>query len=354
MADVAKLAGVSIQTVSRVLNDGEYVATETRQRVLKAITMLGYQPNFAARTLVTGRSRTIGVATFDTTLYGPASTLAAIERAAVEEDYFTSIVTLQSLDHESLVSAVERLQRQAPDGILVIAPLTTAVNTLPYIVTSVPLVAVETGPDEGVPVVAIDQHAGAVLATQHLLDLGHHTVHHLAGPPAFQEAHQRATGWRHTLEAADAPIPAPAVGDWSAGSGYAAGKRLLADQPPSAVFAANDQMALGFLRALNEADLRVPDDISLIGFDDIPEAAYFNPPLTTVRQDFAEVGRRSVRLLLEQLKHGNTTTAHETIEPQLLIRSSTAAPPATTPQRPDILLRRQISRDTSPHEDQQR
>ena len=327
MADVAKLAGVSVQTVSRVLNDGDYVAATTRERVLKAIALLGYKPNVAARTLVTGRSRMIGVASYDTTLYGPASTLAAIERAAHSADYFTSIVTLQSLDRESLASAIERLQQAHVDGILVVAPLTTAVNTLPYLATRVPLVAVETGPDEGVPVVAIDQRAGAILATRHLLNLGHQTVHHLAGPDGFLEAHQRLTGWRETLEAVEARIPPIVTGDWSARSGYEAGTRLLEQHAPTAVFSANDQMALGLLRALKEAGLRVPHDVSLVGFDDIPEAAYFNPPLTTVRQDFGEVGRRGVQLLLNQFNNDGLEATHETIEPELVLRDSTGPPP---------------------------
>lgn len=328
MADVAKVAGVSVQTVSRVLNDGDYVAAATRERVLDAVSLLGYKPNVAARTLVTGRSRMIGVATYDTTLYGPASTLAAIERAAHSADYFTSIVTLQSLDRESLASAIERLQQHRVDGILVVAPLTTAVNTLPYLATRVPLVAVETGPDQGVPVVAIDQHAGAVLATRHLLSLGHQTVHHLAGPDGFLEAHQRLGGWRETLQAAGARIPPIVTGDWSARSGYEAGRRLLEQHTPTAVFSANDQMTLGLLRALKEAGLRVPHDVSLVGFDDIPEAAYFDPPLTTIRQDFGEIGRRGVRLLLDQFAPAEPTATHETIAPELVLRDSTAPPPS--------------------------
>lgn len=326
MADVAKLAGVSIQTVSRVLNDDDYVAAPTRERVVKAIAMLGYRPNTAARTLKTGRSRMIGVATYDTTLYGPASTLAAIERAAHTADYFTSITTLPSLDRESLASALERLQQQRADGILVVAPLTAAVNTLPYLITSVPLVAVETGPDQGVPVVAIDQRAGAMLATEHLLSLGHRTVHHVAGPDGFLEADQRQSGWREALEAAHAPIPTPVVGAWTPQSGFTAGKQLLAQHTPTAIFCANDQMTLGLLRALKDAGRLVPEDVSIVGFDDIPEAPYFDPPLTTVRQDFGEVGRRALRLLLSQLSHGASPNAHESIAPELVIRTSTCPP----------------------------
>jgi DNA-binding LacI/PurR family transcriptional regulator len=328
MADVANLAGVSNQTVSRVVNEGDYVAPQTRERVLGAMRMLGYRPNSAARALVTGRSMTIGVVSFDTTLYGPASTLAAIERAAHADGYFTSIVSLQSLERASVASAVERLQQQGVDGILVIAPLITAVNTLPYLGSDIPLVAAETGPEEGVPVVAVDQRAGATLATQHLLDLGHRAVHHVAGPTAFQEAHQRLAGWRETLEAAGAPVPAPSVGDWSAHTGYQAGQRLLAASDVSAVFVANDQMALGLLRALHEAGRRVPRDVSIVGFDDIPEAAYFTPPLTTVRQNFTEVGRRSLRLLLDQIDGTGDNAAHEVVAPELVVRSSTAPPAA--------------------------
>ena len=326
MADVARLAGVSIQTVSRVLNNGDYVAAPTRERVGKAIAMLGYRPNTAARTLKTGRSRMIGVATYDTTLYGPASTLAAIERAAHTADYFTSITALPSLDRGSLASALERLQQQRADGILVVAPLTAAVNTLPYLITSVPLVAVETGPDQGVPVVAIDQRAGAMLATEHLLSLGHRTVHHIAGPDGFLEAHQRQGGWREALEAARAPIPPPAVGAWTPESGFVAGTRLLAQEEPTAIFCANDQMSLGLLRALKDAGRRVPEDVSIVGFDDIPEAAYFDPPLTTIRQDFAEVGRRALHLLLSQITDGATPNAHETIAPMLVTRKSSCPP----------------------------
>ena len=208
-----------------------------------------------------------------------------------------------------------------------VVPLIAAVDTLPYLATRVSLVAVETGPEHGVPVVAIDQHGGARLATQHLLTLGHHTVHHIAGPPGFLEANQRLDGWRDTLQAAGAPIPPVVIGDWSARSGYEAGKRLLENQAPTAIFSANDQMTLGVLRALKQAGLRVPDDVSLIGFDDVPEAAYFDPPLTTIRQDFGEVGHRGLQLLLDQINSDQPTSTHETIEPELVIRESTGPPP---------------------------
>jgi DNA-binding LacI/PurR family transcriptional regulator len=339
MADVAKLAGVSNQTVSRVANDGDYVAPETRERVLAAMRMLNYRPNSAARALRTARSRTIGVVSFDTTFYGPASALAAIERETHSKDYFTSIVTLQSLDRESLSSAVQRLQRQGVDGILVIAPLIAAANTLAYLASDVPIVALEAGPEEGVSVAAVDQSTGARLATQHLLDLGHHTVHHIAGPAAFQEAHQRLSGWRETLQAAGAPIPDPVFGDWSARSGFDAAQHLLEMPDLTAVFVANDQMTLGLLRAINEHGRRVPEDISIVGFDDIPEAGYFTPPLTTIRQNFTEVGRRAIRLLLEEIDERRANQVHELVAPELITRRSTARPRTRREHRQDTAHR---------------
>ena len=326
MADVAKLAGVSHQTVSRVINDSPQVRDATRERVLVAMQELDYRPNSAARALVTGRSRTLGVVSFDTTLYGPASTLYAIERAAHDAGYFITIMSLEALDRASVLSAVERLRSQGVEGILVIAPLLGAVEALVDLPRDVPLVAVEAGPADSVPVVAVDQFAGAVMATRHLLDLGHKTVWHIAGPPDFLEATQRLDGWRSTLQAAGAQAPAPLVGDWGARSGYELGQRLMEEDGVSAVFVANDQMALGALRALHEAGLEIPRQVSVVGFDDIPEAPYFTPPLTTVRQDFAEIGRSSLRLMLEMMEaDGSGPQSPMMVAPELIVRASTAA-----------------------------
>jgi DNA-binding LacI/PurR family transcriptional regulator len=321
MADVARLAGVSQQTVSRVLNDSPHVRPATRERVLDAIGKLGYRPNRLARALVTGRSRTLGVLSFDTTLYGPASTLFAIERAAHEAGYFVSIASLRAPDAHSLRRGIERLLEQGVEGVLVIAPQEAAARGLLELSADVPVVATEAAPRGVVPLVAVDQHEGARLATEHLLSLGHETVFHVAGPDGWLEAADRVRGWQAALHAAGAAVPPPLEGDWSARSGYAAG-RGLADA--TAVFAANDQMALGVLRALYELGRRVPDDISVVGFDDIPEAAYFSPPLTTVRQRFDEIGARALRLLLARIENGAGRTG-EAVRPELIIRASTAA-----------------------------
>jgi DNA-binding LacI/PurR family transcriptional regulator len=289
---------------------------------------LDYRPNSVARALVTGRSNTLGVVSFDTTLYGPASTLFGIERAAHQAGYFITIASLQALDRPSVLDAIERLRVQGVEGILVIAPQEGGARALMQAPAGVPLVAVEAGPEDLVPVSAVDQFSGAAQATRHLLELGHRTVHHIAGPPDWLEAQRRVAGWRGALEGAGAPVPPPLVGDWSAHAGHELGRRLAADPQVTAIFVANDQMALGVLRALHEAGRRVPRDVSVVGFDDVPEAPYFTPPLTTVRQDFAEMGRRSLRLLLDIMDGPGGPPPHLEVAPELIVRASTGPPAA--------------------------
>jgi DNA-binding LacI/PurR family transcriptional regulator len=331
MTDVARAAGVSHQTVSRVLNGSDGVRTETRARVLRAVRELGYRPNSVARALVTGRSRTLGVVSFDTTLYGPGSTLFAIERAAHAAGYFVSVVSVTELDRESVLVAVERLRQQGVDGVLIIVALKDAAEAVLDVPDDLPIVAVEAGPDRATPVVTVDQVSGAAAATRHLLELGHRTVWHVAGPASFVEAGQRVEGWAQALEAARITPPPVVEGDWSARSGYELGRRIATVSGVTAVFAANDQMALGILRAFNEAGLRVPEDISLVGFDDIAEAPYFTPPLTTVRQDFMAVGRASLELLLEEMEAPSRSSSRHVVEPELIVRASTGPPPWPPP-----------------------
>ncbi|KYF70322.1 LacI family transcriptional regulator [Sorangium cellulosum] len=326
MVDVAKLAGVSYQTVSRVLHDSPHVRRDTRERVLDAIRQLDYRPSSVAQALVTGRSRKLGVVSFNTTLYGPASTLLGLEEAAHDAGYGVSIASLRSLSRAPVVEAVQRLCDQGADGIVVIAPQRSAVDALLHLSSDVPVVAVEGGPDDSIPVVAVDQHGGAAAATRHLLDLGHPTVWHIAGSSDWLEADQRIEGWRSTLEAAGAEVPPLLRGDWSARSGYELAPRLTRTPGVTAVFVANDQMALGLLRYLHEIGHETPRDISIVGFDDIPEAAYFTPPLTTVRQDFSELGRRCLHLLLGQIESGQRSWSRVVVEAELILRKSTAAP----------------------------
>ncbi|HTW98768.1 MAG TPA: LacI family DNA-binding transcriptional regulator, partial [Acidimicrobiales bacterium] len=234
MTDVARLAGVSHQTVSRVLNDHPSVRPSTRDRVLQAIEELGYRPNLAARALVTGRSATLGLVTLDTTLFGPVATLYGIERAARDAGYYVSVVSLRALDPDSVGEALQRLAAQAVAGVVVIAPLASAGGALTDLPSGLPVVVVEGDLVTEAAVVTVDQRAGARMATEHLLALGHRTVSHVAGPEEWTEARQRAAGWREALEAAGAPLPPILTGDWTARSGYEAGCRLASEKGVSA------------------------------------------------------------------------------------------------------------------------
>ncbi|WP_244522732.1 LacI family DNA-binding transcriptional regulator [Geodermatophilus africanus] len=305
MSDVAARAGVSHQTVSRVINGHPNVAPQTRERVERAIRELGYRPNTAARALVTGSTRTIGFVTVNINQYGPAQTLVGLERAARAAGYSLSVTVLDEATADAMRDAVDRFVAQSVDAVLALATYDDAVEALHLVHTPLPLVTVQSGGALEEPAVGVDQVAGARLATRHLLDLGHRTVHHVTGPADSQEARDRVEGWRAELAAAGAHVPVCLHGDWTPSSGYAAGRRLAerrrAGEEITAVFLANDQMALGLLAALHEEGLEVPRDISVVGFDDLPEAPYLTPPLTTVRQDFAELGHRAVELVLARL-----------------------------------------------------
>ncbi len=322
LTDVAELAGVSHMTVSRVINGTGPVKPETRARVQAAIQELDYRPNSAARTLATGRSETLGVVALDSTLYGPASMLYGIEHAAREAGYAITISSVGRPQVQSISDAVENLRRQAVDGILVIAPHVSAGRALDVVPRDVALVAVGAAESAPVPVVTVDQYDGARRATEHLLALGHRTVWHVAGPSDWLEARDRERGWRETVLAHGIQPPRMLRGDWSPRSGYDAGRAMVAERDLTAVFVANDQMTLGMLRAFAEAGVAVPRDVHVVGFDDVPEAAYFSPPLTTVRQDFIEVGRQAFELLLARLR-GEDRSGRHLITPELIVREST-------------------------------
>ncbi len=326
MSDVAGLAGVSHQTVSRVIADHPNVRPRTRARVLAAIEELGYLPNTAARALATGRSKTLGVVSLNSTLFGPASTLYSIEEAAKLAGYFVTVASVRSLDRMSLREATARLIGQAVDGLVVIAPLASAADALRDLPKDTAIVAVDGDPDAHDAVVGVDQVTGARIATQHLLAAGHRTVWHIAGPQDWLDARGRIAGWQEALEQAGAEVPPLLNGDWSARSGYQAGQVLARMPDVTAVFAGNDQMALGLLRALNERGRQVPSDISVVGFDDIPEAAYYTPPLTTVRQDFDAVGRRSLHMLIDQITSQPGGTGYDLVDTELVVRQSTTPP----------------------------
>ena len=328
MHDVATLAGVSHQTVSRVLNDHPSVRPETRRRVLDAIAALGYRRNTAARALVTRRSGTIGVVSSGSALFGPTSTLIAIEVAARDADLIVSLGTVAPWDSVKVAAVLERFMGQGVDGVIVIASHLDAVEAVRAFREPIPILMV--GPmnlPAPMHTVAVDQQSGAKMAVRHLIDLGHRDVVHLAGPTDWLDARARIEGWREGLAAAGVKAGDPVPADWSAGRGYEIGRELISSGLPTAVFAANDQLALGLLRAFAEAGVRVPDDVSVVGFDDIDGSAHFFPPLTTVRQEFGALGRTCMEILLAAIAGEPARSA--LIPPSIVMRASSGPPRAS-------------------------
>ena len=323
MADVAKLAGVSHQTVSRVLNSHPSVRPATRQRVLDAVVELEYRPNSAARALASRRSRVIGVLAVEAPRVGPLNTLFAVERAARDAGYFVSIGAVESSSGQDVGAALDRLALQGVEGIVAIAPFAAVFEEVERRVGKIPVVAVEAKGSASLTSVRIDQEAGASAVTSHLIEQGATSVLHLAGPADWWEAGARISGWQRALVEAGMDPPACLTGDWSAASGYVEGHEIASRLPDgSAVFAANDQMALGLLRAFEEQGRRVPEDIMVAGFDDIPESGYFSPPLTTVAQDFDVVGRHGIELLLNEIAVGRHTASSVVVPARLIVRKS--------------------------------
>ncbi|GAA5200289.1 LacI family DNA-binding transcriptional regulator [Rugosimonospora acidiphila] len=325
MADVARLANVSSQTVSRVSNGHTNVDAATRERVIECMRTLGYRPNGAARALKSGRFHTIGVIMFTLETFGNVRTLDAIAMEAARADYSVTLIPIANPTSSQVSGAFSRLSEAAVDGVVIIFEahlLDDAKFTLP---PGIPVVVIDSGAGSGYTVVDTDQALGARQATEHLLALGHRQVWHIAGPPASFSANHRMDAWRRTLE--DAGITPPEVrhGDWSTESGYREGLVLGARPEVTAIFAANDQMALGAMRALHELGRDIPADVSVVGFDDMEEARSFWPPLTTVRQDFAEVGRLCIRKLLDKMDGGTGADGAATVATRLVVRASTAA-----------------------------
>jgi DNA-binding LacI/PurR family transcriptional regulator len=241
------------------------------------------------------------VITSDAASYGPAATLQAISAAGRDSGYFVIAAPLRALDRASVFERVERLVGQSADGIITIASSKSVARALAEAPHKVPMATLDMSFDEQVSVVAVDEQRAARQAAKHLLQLGHRIVRHVAGPPDSIAAKARTAAWRAALRDALAPAPPPLVGDWTSASGPALGLELVADPQVTAILAANDQMAMGILNALHQAGRRVPPEVSVIGFDDIPGAAHMIPALTTARHNFAEIGRRCLALMLEQL-----------------------------------------------------
>jgi DNA-binding LacI/PurR family transcriptional regulator len=323
VADVARQAGVSMQTVSRVARNLENVQPATRDRVHAAMAALGYTPNRAARSLRSGRFHTIGVVMFTMSSYGNSKTLGAIAEAAARQDYTVTLLPVHQRTAGGLSGAFERLTEQAVDGIIVVIEANILAEhdlTLPV---GVPVILIDSSGESSRPRIDTDQAQGARLAVEHLLSLGHETVWHVTGPELSYSARRREEAWRNCLTEAGRVVPQPFHGDWTTGSGYRVGREIAARLEITAVFASNDAMALGVLRACHEVGRSVPLSLSIVGFDDMTESDSFWPPLTTVRQDFENVGRLAIALMLRELNHDHPDRS--TIVPtELVIRESTA------------------------------
>ncbi|MGW1269278.1 LacI family DNA-binding transcriptional regulator [Streptomyces sp. NPDC002491] len=328
-ADVALLAGVSRKTVSRVLNDEPYVSAEARTKVLAAAEELGYRLNQAARTLASGRTGSIGVVALGTAGYGTASLLVHIERAVRDAGYALRVVNTPDGDPAGIAGAVESLLEQGVDGVVVSEPIVEGDVGVRVDVPVLFLGAPPAFTAARTVTVGVGAHDLARAATEHLLDLGHPTVHHLAGPRRWYATKDRIEGWRAALAARGAHEPPLLNGDWSAASGHTVGRALAADLSVTAVFAAGDEMAIGLIHALREAGRRVPEDISVVGFDGNPVFAYVSPPLTTVRQPFEAAAREGIRLLAHAIEEPDADLPQASDPPvELVVRGSTAPPPS--------------------------
>ena len=327
--DVARLAGVSQKTVSRVFNEEPNVTDGTRRRVLAAAQQLGYRPNGAARTLLTGRTYRIGVVSLGTALFGPSSLLVALERAARGTRYSLSIANTFEDDAAGLQAAVDSLLGEGIDAVILSEPIDDPADALEV---DVPVLTLGGAPDVRAQTVLSVRTAeggdAAAAATSYLLGLGHATVHHIAGPQRWWAARERLENWRRTLLAANAVVPETLEGDWSPDSGYQLGQRLATDPGATAIFAANDDMAIGAIHALHEAGKTVPGDVSVVGFDDIPVAAHVSPPLTTISSDNVELATTGLGYLVGYLSNPESPPPPPPPHVhRLVVRQSAAGPP---------------------------
>ena len=324
MAEVAAAAGVSQQTVSRVLNSNPAVSAKTRQKVRDAIAALEYRPNLAARALVTGNTHIIGVLVSSTSLEGPSGSLLAVEQTARRDGYWVSMASLRSNTAEEATDVISHFINQGVDGIIAVAQTQVTVDATLKAVGSMPTVLVTSG---GVPEDCFSVDVDQADCTRQLMTilrgLGHTRIAHVSGPKGDLHAEARFAQWRASLpDGADEIV---VEGDWSSGSGYRAAMTMLASGVrPTAVFAANDRMALGVLRALNERGLHVPTDMSVVGFDDILGVDCAIPPLTTISQNHSALGSAAMDLMLEAMDGGPARSVK--IPGQLVVRASTAVP----------------------------
>lgn len=311
--------------MSRVINDQPNVRQATRERVERAIAQLNYSPSPAARALVTKRTRTIGLVTPGISDYGPTSIAVQFSFAAREARYNVQSVSAPPSDPDAMRSVIEGLLRQRVDALVLVVTDVAVLDLVRSLEVGVPVVAAASTARRSPLIVSIDQYRGARAAVRHLAELGRAHVLRVAGPGSQLDAMERQRGWRDEIAAHRLKVVAPVVGDWSAASGYRLGAELDV-QPGDGIFVANDHMSIGLLAAFRERGLRVPDDVSIVGFDDVPEAGYLMPPLTTVRQDFGLLGEIIMQKVLVAVEEPDTVTEDTPLPTRLILRQSTREP----------------------------
>ena len=328
--DVAQACSVSTQTVSRVINKRPDVSSETREAVEKAIAEMGYQPSALARSLVQQRSYTLGVITAGLKYTGVSQTLNGITEQSENSDYALLIKELPRFDTPDIVPVIESLMARHVEGIIFAGPewnenVKIAQSQLPSFCP--PIIFLKCQPNPNYTTIAIDNYGGAREAVEHLLSLGRRHIGLITGPLEWLEARQRKQGWEDALKSVGIEVTPQkwALGNWSSASGEAAFAELMEKYANmNAVFASNDQMALGALHYAHARGIRVPDDLAVIGFDNLAESPYFTPALTTVEQPLRELGILAVKTLLGQIE-GTTGGATQSISlaARLVIREST-------------------------------
>ncbi|AJZ89592.1 Lactose operon repressor [Beauveria bassiana D1-5] len=341
--DVAESAGVSYQTVSRVINQASHVSAKTRQKVEAAMKALNYVPNRVAQQLAGKLSQTLGLATTTLSLHAPSQIAAAIKSKAGEMQFNVMISMVEQPGVAAAIAAVNSLLAQRVDGLIVNIPLETAeVEAVQVVCGDVPVLFLDVSPEVLANHIVTDAASGAALAVEHLVTLGHRQIALLAGPENSVSARLRLEGWQHSLAQHQLAPVAFMRGDWNSLSGYHQTSLLLRDgQKPTALLVANDQMALGALRAIQEAGLTVPQDISVIGFDDTEDSACFLPPLTTIRQDFRLLGEASVNGIMTLIHQGGALAA---LHPISLVERKTTAAPGSPVQPTAAQLADELSR----------
>jgi LacI family transcriptional regulator len=334
IAQVAKEAGVSLQTVSRVINNRQEITPETRERVQEVIKRLGYQPNAIARSLSQRRSQTLGIVTSGLEYYGPSHVLVGVEQAANQQGLSILLNLLHQPESTDIESILKGLVSRQVEGIIWAVPeigdnRSWLQDVLPQL--AIPVIFLSAQPRDTLHVVDVDNRHGGYIATQHLLEQGYRKIGLLTGPLTWWAARERRRGWQEAL--IDAGVrwsnSQVVMGDWSAESGERGLYELFGNHPDlEAVFACNDQMALGLMQAARNLGKRIPEDLAVVGFDDTPESAFYTPPLTTIRQDLYKLGHVAVETFLQvqeaaQSEELNTPTEIKLLQPQLVVREST-------------------------------